>query len=91
MKGLLEKNPEARITLPHLKKHPFFAGISWEDVVNKRLIPPIDVKDFSILGKGNEQDKEEEQFVRLCEKNFGGRRATQNCCTTRTTWRKTST
>lgn len=56
---LLEKNPSKRLgnknDAEDLKKHPFFAGIDWDALYNKRLeaplIPPVsgldDVAHFS--------------------------------------------
>lgn len=44
--GLLEKNPEARLGYgPHgseeVMAHPFFSTIDWDDVREKRLVPPF--------------------------------------------------
>jgi len=51
LKELLEKNPLERITIPELKKHPFFEGIKWEDVMAKKLAPPLDIKQFNLMSK----------------------------------------
>lgn len=48
--GLLEKDPEKRLgSIPmggilSIKKHPFFEGIDWQEVLEKKLKPPIKIK-----------------------------------------------
>lgn len=37
--SLLEKNPEKRLTFKELLVHPFFDGLNFEDVYNKKIIP----------------------------------------------------
>eukprot|EP00826_Nyctotherus_ovalis_P001949 TRINITY_DN10369_c0_g1_i11.p1 TRINITY_DN10369_c0_g1~~TRINITY_DN10369_c0_g1_i11.p1 ORF type:complete len:106 (+),score=25.70 TRINITY_DN10369_c0_g1_i11:115-432(+) len=44
LKALLERDPAQRITLVELKRHSFFEGMSWEDVLNKKVKPPFDVE-----------------------------------------------
>jgi len=44
LKALLERDPAKRITLLELKRHPFFEGINWEDILNKRVAPPFTLK-----------------------------------------------
>jgi hypothetical protein len=39
----LDKNPKTRLGVidkSEIKKHPFFKGINWDDVLNKKLEPP---------------------------------------------------
>lgn len=44
---LLDKNPRSRLQDPSkIKRHPFFAGINWEHVLQKKLKPPF-VPDLS--------------------------------------------
>lgn len=50
LKSLLRLNHSARITLLQVKQHPYFDGISWNDVLNKRYgpvlrnLPPVHTK-----------------------------------------------
>ena len=41
LEGLLRKDQTERYSLIQVKQHPFFEGISWEDVEKKKLKPPI--------------------------------------------------
>ena len=45
LKGLLIKNPEQRLGskygVQEIKDHPFLRDIVWEDVLEKKLLPPI--------------------------------------------------
>jgi len=39
---LLERDPEKRLADPNLiKRHPFFAGIDWEELFQKKIRPPF--------------------------------------------------
>ena len=38
---LLMKDPEKRPTVPATMKHPWFASLKWEDVLEKKIFPPI--------------------------------------------------
>jgi hypothetical protein len=41
---LLTKNPDKRIgtnNIDDIKNHPFFEGIVWDDILNKRIRPPF--------------------------------------------------
>jgi len=38
--GLLEKDPEDRMTPPEIQDHPWFKGFDWEALIQKRLKPP---------------------------------------------------
>lgn len=38
---LLQKDPEKRITINELKKHPFFDGVVWEDIPTRKNAPPL--------------------------------------------------
>mmetsp|Transcript_31979 Transcript_31979/g.55121 ORF Transcript_31979/g.55121 Transcript_31979/m.55121 type:complete len:678 (+) Transcript_31979:70-2103(+) len=45
IEGLLDKNPAARLGggprgAEEIKDHPFFSGIDWNEVYNKKLVPP---------------------------------------------------
>ena len=40
IKRLLNKDPSKRPTVSEIKDDPFFANINWDDVYNKKLIPP---------------------------------------------------
>ena len=35
LSGLLQRNPDNRLTLEQIKEHRFFSGISWESFINK--------------------------------------------------------
>eukprot|EP01135_Chromosphaera_perkinsii_P003729 Nk52_evm47s252 gene=Nk52_evmTU47s252 len=46
IKQLLEKSPKDRLGsgpegVDNIKNHPFFKGLCWEDVLAKRVVPPI--------------------------------------------------
>lgn len=46
LSGLLEKNPQKRLgggpeDVKEIMNHPFFACINWNDLVNKRIVPPF--------------------------------------------------
>lgn len=53
---MLEKDPAERITIPQLKKHPFFSGMSWDDIFNK-LTPPIDIRGIGLLTRSFAPDE----------------------------------
>lgn len=40
MKGMLEKNPQHRLEIKEIKKHQFFSGLSWEDLLKKKIPTP---------------------------------------------------
>ena len=40
LNGLLFKDPSKRMTIKELKKHEFFIGINWEDILHKRAESP---------------------------------------------------
>ena len=40
IKMLLVKDPKKRASFNDFKDHPFFGGISWDDVLNKKITPP---------------------------------------------------
>jgi len=46
MQKLLKKNPNDRISIPEIKKHPFFSTINWDKIYNKEIEPPIKVDIF---------------------------------------------
>jgi RAC serine/threonine-protein kinase len=46
LSGFLEKNPQKRLggsldDVQEIMVHPFFASINWNDLVNKKIIPPF--------------------------------------------------
>ena len=46
MSGFLEKNPQKRLgggpdDVREIMAHPFFASINWNDLVNKKIVPPF--------------------------------------------------
>ena len=41
LKILLEKDVEKRTTLEKLKNHPFFNGVNWVEVDERRNLPPL--------------------------------------------------
>jgi len=38
--GLLEKDPNVRITPEEIQEHPWFKGLDWEALIQKDLKPP---------------------------------------------------
>jgi len=48
---MLEREPQKRITLPELKKEPFFEEIDWEKIERKEIEPPIDPTDLPLESK----------------------------------------
>ncbi|EAR86537.2 Serine/Threonine kinase domain protein (macronuclear) [Tetrahymena thermophila SB210] len=47
LKGLLSKDPIQRLGskgAEEVKSHPFFRDVNWEDVYNKKLLPPVPKK-----------------------------------------------
>lgn len=44
IEGLLTKDPKLRLGangVQEIKNHPFFAGINWQDIIEKKVDPPI--------------------------------------------------
>ena len=42
MSKLLQKNPNARPqSIQEIKSHPWFDGVNWEEILNKRVKPPL--------------------------------------------------
>ncbi|KDO23532.1 AGC protein kinase [Saprolegnia parasitica CBS 223.65] len=41
IRGLLERDPTKRLQAPALKAHPFFQGLDWKALEEKRLKPPF--------------------------------------------------
>lgn len=57
----MEREPQKRITLPDLKKEPFFDEIDWGKIERKEVEPPIDPTDLPLELEEktvNELDKE---------------------------------
>jgi serine/threonine protein kinase len=69
--SMLKKDPNKRIqSISEIKKHTWFKDVNWDDVLNKRLTPPIvpNVKESHIDPEYSELplDFEEDQHkVRL--------------------------
>lgn len=40
---MLIKNPDKRIKIKDIKKHPFCSDLNWEKVLKKEVTPPIKV------------------------------------------------
>lgn len=59
--SLLNKDPRARINAKTVKLHPFFAGIDWEQVRNRELIPPFPPQVSHPFDSRNFQEYEEEK------------------------------
>ena len=38
---MLNKNPKQRITIPEIKKHPFFAILDWNRLMRREITPPV--------------------------------------------------
>eukprot|EP01123_Difflugia_compressa_P006035 TRINITY_DN18176_c0_g1_i1.p1 TRINITY_DN18176_c0_g1~~TRINITY_DN18176_c0_g1_i1.p1 ORF type:complete len:456 (+),score=79.70 TRINITY_DN18176_c0_g1_i1:78-1445(+) len=38
--GMLEKNPQDRLTPNEIQEHPWFSGLDWEALIQKKLEPP---------------------------------------------------
>jgi hypothetical protein len=60
---LLERNPDRRITLAALKKDEFFAPIDWDQLLQKTVTPPIDISNFKIISRADEEDTEDSKVV----------------------------
>ena len=39
--GLLAKDPSMRLTIDEIKTHPFFDGLNFDDLVNRKIKPPF--------------------------------------------------
>jgi hypothetical protein len=53
---MLHKNPKQRITIPEMKKHPFFAAIDWNKMMKREIQPPI----MLALDDSEDEDKPKE-------------------------------
>ena len=69
IKKLLEYNPKKRIGYEKIISHPFFKGIDWDKVKNKKITPPFVPKVGDNLFKyfNNEDDLKKEYIIH--EKN----------------------
>lgn len=38
---MLNKNPKQRITIPEIKRHPFFASMDWVKLMKREIAPPV--------------------------------------------------
>ena len=47
LRKMLDKNPKKRIGIGNdkqdLKSHPFFSDINWDLILNKKIIPPVEM------------------------------------------------
>ncbi|GAA5863793.1 hypothetical protein JCM3774_001160 [Rhodotorula dairenensis] len=41
LRGMLQRDPLIRITIPRLKRMPYFDSISWDLILNQRYMPPF--------------------------------------------------
>lgn len=57
---MLEKDPKKRITLQQLKKHSFFSDVNWDDILEKKVQPPLSEKHLKNMTKAL---TEEETFL----------------------------
>ena len=57
VKGLLNRNPKHRLgakrDADELKEHVFFADTNWDDMMNKRVVPPFKPKLKNVLDTSN--------------------------------------
>ena len=63
---MLNKKPRDRITLPQIKKHPFFEGINWQMLERKLITPPVflTLEDEDSAENGlHGADAEEKEFL----------------------------
>ena len=51
---MLNKNPKQRITIPEIKKHPFFAILDWNKLMRREITPPV------ILSMDDDDDRLDE-------------------------------
>mmetsp|Transcript_12842 Transcript_12842/g.17289 ORF Transcript_12842/g.17289 Transcript_12842/m.17289 type:complete len:91 (-) Transcript_12842:161-433(-) len=40
LRGLLQRDPNNRLTGEQVKQHPFFATIEWDELMERRVTPP---------------------------------------------------
>jgi len=40
LRGLLQRDPNNRLTIDQIKAHPFFATINWEELLARQVTPP---------------------------------------------------
>jgi hypothetical protein len=59
---MLNRNPKARITIPEMKKHPFFASINWTKLMAREVPPPVKLS-LDDDDMPTETANEEEQFL----------------------------
>lgn len=41
LQKMLNKNPKQRITIPEIKRHPFFASVDWAKLMKREIAPPV--------------------------------------------------
>lgn len=40
LRGLLQRDPNNRLTIDEIKVHPFFASINWDQLLAREVTPP---------------------------------------------------
>lgn len=55
---MLNRNSKQRITIPEMKKHPFFANINWAKLAAKEVPPPVVLSMDDSDDVGAEQNEE---------------------------------
>jgi serine/threonine protein kinase/ankyrin repeat protein len=69
LKKMLDKDPKKRIGIGNdkqdLKKHPFFADLNWELILNKKITPPMEMVDVR-----EEYNLKEKEKVDLIDEDY---------------------
>ena len=69
LKKMLDKDPKKRIGIGNdkqdLKKHPFFADLNWELILNKKITPPMEMMDVR-----EEYNLKEKEKVDLTDEDY---------------------
>ena len=69
LKKMLDKDPKKRIGIGNdkqdLKKHPFFADLNWELILNKKITPPMEMVDVR-----EEYNLKEKEKVDLTDEDY---------------------
>lgn len=86
---MLDKDPEKRISIQEIKEHEFCKDIDWENLMDKKLDPPINVnihhsnfeKEYTGMKINIDVDAEDDDFI------YGG--PLNNCSSIKNKLRKT--
>ena len=54
---MLHKRPRNRIKISQIKLHPFFLGLDWNKLADRKLVPPINL---CLECNNNEEEKRSE-------------------------------